>query len=175
MAKIDSKEASAWARIAVTAAGIWVGWQYVAKPLLETLNLKDTKEEQDNKKVDTTPAMQNAWDPNYKNLTPVRAVGGTRMLVPNALLTKYVQTIWDAAPMYWPLIRLARPEAVSGVVRDIKYKTGISDLADYFRRQKGQDLYKFLLNNFSSSDVDSWNKIVSGKPSGWFDKSGKPV
>ena len=175
MAKIDSKEASAWGRLLVTGAGIWAAWEFIAKPVLEIFNLKDTKEEKDNAKQDIKPATANPWDPNYKNLTPQAAVGGTRMLVPNSIIGNYLDTIWNARPLYWPLIRPKNYEAVAGVIRGVKYQTQISDIADYFQRKYSQDLYKFLLENFSGSEVASLNAIVKAKPSGWFSKTGKAV
>ena len=169
---VDSKEVSSWGKIIAIGAGLYIAWKYAVSPALEAVGLKDSASETSVKKQDVKPANINFWDPNFKKQYIPGATGV--FLLTTAYGPKAAADIYNSKGSYYPLPKFDDYEKAAGVIRGIKYRSQISDLADIFSRTYKQDLYSYLKSWMSSAELATINELVKLKPSG-FTKNGVDI
>lgn len=129
-----------------TAIG-FAGYFLVIKPLLESLNLMDTKDEKDAERLRTstekTGFKSDYWNPNYTGSKP----GYKVMLLTESSVRSLVEKLWNASGAFND-----DEEAIYAVFRQLRYKTQVSYLALWFNRIKKKDLYTWLRDSVLNQD-----------------------
>lgn len=129
-----------------------VGKKTLIDPLLETFNLKDSK---DDKKVDASSRSE-WWSASY-----FKTHNGSA-LMKQADIHKAAETIYDAKGYVYD-----DESAAIGVIRNIQYKSQISQLAETFNTMYKKDLYAYLLSFLSQDQMVQLIDIVKNKPTGF--------
>jgi hypothetical protein len=146
-----------------TIGGIVV-YQIALKPLLESLNIKDTKEEADLKKLkqetENLPVSQDYWRPSYYK----QIVGGLKATIFTvASADKLAKQIKDAQGFFND-----NEEQIFAAFRFCKYKTQVSFLSERFAILYKQDLYTWLRDSvLSKSELSTVLNITSKLPTGF--------
>lgn len=146
----------------------------MVSPTLESLNLKDTKEETQQQKtidqVENAAGNKDYWSPNFWKLPsgqfPINNVNSVHLLK-SADLDKYGKTLWYATGNIND-----DEEAIYGVFRQIQYKSQISFLAYYFFNKYRKDLYQYLKSYLNNSELNTLLTITNKKPWGLITKTG---
>jgi len=121
-------------QIGLLAVGVILTYEWVLKPLLEKLGLKETAAQT---AVDTakTTSKGNGFDPNFWQLAPTGAY-----LLPSAISTQLSNDIWNA----FGFADFSTFTEVFGAIKKCKTKSEVSTLADKFLNIYGVDLLSFL-------------------------------
>jgi len=170
---ITGKQANEWVKPIAIGLGIYALWKYGISPTLETLQLKDTKEEQASEKAqqqaEQAPVNKDYWSPNfYKQSYKTWPVPGKAMtLLTLASGQSYAIAIWDAFGVFND-----NENNVYAIFRAIKYKSQISFVADLFYKKYQRDLYQFLKDKLSSAELGTVLTITNKKPWGILTNTG---
>lgn len=149
--------------------GALLGYKFLLVPLLESLNLKDTKEEADAAKTTSEygggsgkPIDQNPWSPKYVNLVISQLKSGQSAALLNvATLNKFAKQIYDAKTFYND-----DEEAVYGVLRQLSSNTQLSQFAGHFQTNFKKDLYEYIRSMFNAAELAIVTNIVKGYKKG---------
>jgi hypothetical protein len=129
------------------AAGLYFG---VFDPLLKALGVKDSKDSKKAKELGKT----NAFDPNYWKQGGV----GTKLITVSGA-TAYAKVIYDAHGFFND-----DEDKVRGVFRQLRTKSQVSFLADYFYRTFNKGLFDYLQTFLGPSDLSAISDIVERLP-----------
>jgi hypothetical protein len=149
--------------------GGFLGYKFLLVPLLESLNLMDTKEEREAEQTTSEygggsgkPIDQNPWSPKYITyvLTQLRT-GQSAALLTVAGLNKYAKQIYDAKTWYND-----DEEAVYGALRQLSSNTQLSQLAGHFQTNFKKDLYEYIRSMFNDAELAVVTNIVKGYKKG---------
>lgn len=140
-----------------------IGYFLVIKPLLESLNLMDTREEKDAEKLKTNTEKSgfksDYWNPNFTASKP----GYKVMLLTESSVRSLVEKLWNASGAFND-----DEEAIYAVFRQLRYKTQVSYLALWFNRIKKKDLYTWLRDSVLNQDeLNTVLTITSKLPEGF--------
>lgn len=138
------------------------GYFLVVKPLLESLNIMDTKEEKDAEKLrqstEQSGYKSDYWNPNYT----VRK-GYKAYLLTESSARALVDKLWNASGAFND-----DEEAIYSVFRTLKYKTQVSFLAFWFNKLKKKDLYTWLRDSvLNQNELNTVLTITSKLPEGF--------
>jgi hypothetical protein len=141
----------------------FAGYFLVIKPLLESLNVMDTKDEKDAEKLrqstEKTGFKSDYWNPNFTASKP----GFKSMLLNEASARALVDKLWNASGSFND-----DEEAVYAVFRTLRYKTQVSFLAYWFNKLKKKDLYTWLRDSVLNQDeLNTVLTITSKLPEGF--------
>lgn len=135
--------------------GVGIGAVYflLIKPVLESVGVLQTKD--DKAKAEQTAAnstsLNNPFNPRY-----YQDRGTGSQLLTKASAEAMAEQLYKAVGTFYD-----DENAVYGVLRQLKYKTQVSFLADVFYKKYGIDLYNLLERNFGSNELSVVNNIVS--------------
>ncbi len=164
-----------------------LGYEFVLKPILETLQIKDTDKEIADAKYEAElaekyggsgnkPISDNPWNPNYVQYLIKYGEPGTFIkLFKVADLAALDKKIYGASGGSF---FGDKEQQLFGALRTIETKSGLSQLAGYFETEHNQDLYEFIVDMLNdpwdpSSELRTVHEIVSGYKTGIIDKNGK--
>lgn len=144
-----------------TAIG-FAGYFLVIKPLLESLNVMDTKEEKDAEKLrqstEKSGFKSDYWNPNFTAKPGYKA-----FLLTESSARALVDKLWNASGAFND-----DEEAVYAVFRTLRYKTQVSFLAYWFNKLKKKDLYTWLRDSVLNQDeLNTVLTITSKLPEGF--------
>lgn len=139
----------------------------VIKPLLQSLNLMDTREEKDAAKlqssVENAELSKDYWNPNYLKQA---GTGYNVYLMPEADMRLYSKRIYDAQGTFND-----DEEAIYAVFRQMRYKTQVAFLAYWFNKLYKKDLYTFLRDGvFNKDELATLLTIINKLPTGFVKK-----
>lgn len=154
-----------WIIPALYVGGAFVGWKFVLSPLLETLNLKDTKKEAEGKKAieetEKAPLNIDFWRPGF--YIQQYPKGTNSVILKTQATVKYIATeIYTAMKNdTWPFGASGRSRVYTAF-RLLNSKAQISQLSQYFQAVYKQDLYNELKRYLYSESWESY--IKNGLP-----------
>ena len=153
-----------WIKPVTTIAGIWAGWRFVVKPILEGLGLKDTDAELASKKlqdkVENYAADKNYWSPRFYQNPPS---GYVSMILTYQVSNSLAQSLDDAAGIFND-----DESQIYAVFRSLKYKTQVSYLAYWFNKLYNKDLYQWLKGDvLNNEELQVVLKITEQLPNGF--------
>lgn len=123
--------------------GGFLAWQYVAKPILEFLHLKETKEHAEFTDELQEQSAAGIWSKNWIDTRPQNLPARFNTLI----LAKYSTTLQWAKNIYeaidWWKIN-DDEEKIYSVFREMKYKSNVSQTAARFSELYKKDLLEFL-------------------------------
>ena len=160
-------------KIGLFIAGAFLGWQYVLKPVLEGVGLKDTADERDQAKTqretENLVISKDYWNPSFYQKPPN---GYDSIILTQAWVDGLAAKIWNAAGWFND-----DEEAIYGAFRQLDYRTHVSFLARRFFDRYGKDLYTWLRDSvLSSSELNTVLQITNKLPNGFKNKNtGKVV
>jgi len=164
------KKAQEWIKPAVVIGGVFLLWRYGAKPVLESLGLKDSAEDQLRQKVENSAGNKDYWRPNWFSLPanqfPVYGATGV-VLLKEAVAKEYALQLRFAT--YGPG---TDEEKIYGVFRNLKYKSQVSFLAYWFYQQYKTDLYQVLRDDLNDSELATVLQITQKLPWGIITSTG---
>lgn len=139
----------------------------VIKPLLQSLNLMDTREEKDAAKLqsqtENAEVSKDYWNPNYLKQA---GTGYNVYLMTEENMRTYAKRIYDAKGTFND-----DEESIFAVFRLMKYKTQIAFLAFWFNKLYQKDLYTFLRDGvFNKDELATLLTITSKLPTGFVKK-----
>jgi len=153
--------------ILIYGAGLLGIYFLVLKPILENLNLMDTREEKDaeqlKEQTETSQFSKDYWNPNY-----IKQAGTDYYikLFPEADMRIYSKRLWDAHGTVND-----DEEAIYAVFRAMKYKTQVSFLTYWFNKLYGKDLYTWLRDSvLNKEELNTVLTITSKLPTGFVKK-----
>jgi len=167
---IRGKQVQEWLKPAAIILGGYLLWRYAAKPVLETLGLKESSEDKTRQKVETAPANKDYWRPSWFRLPPSQlpVPGATGLVLLNGTLVKNYTTMLLTAMAGAG----TNEERIYGIFRALKYKSQVSFLAyTYYERFKS-DLYQDLRYELTDSEMNTGLQITEKLPWGIVTKNG---
>lgn len=126
--------------------GIYFGYRWVVKPLLQNLGLVKSDEE---KMVDSNVTDPGSpFSPNMWKSGPT----GT-LIIKEETVNKFIDTIWNSVGWFSDDF-----DAVLSVLKNLKTQSQVSYLADKFQQKKQKDLLNWLLGgNLASWPADRFS------------------
>ena len=163
-------------KIFIGIAGAFLGYQFIIKPILEKLNLKDTAAEVEDKKTTENygggggkTIESNPWNPNFiKILSQSLKQGQQLLLLKVATLNSLALTIYDAKASFNSSLPFFQDneEAVYGALRQITAQTQLSQLATVFNQKYERDLYEYIKGFMNTEEIATVANIVKGYKKG---------
>lgn len=112
-------------------------YKVVIAPILEKLNIIDSAED---KALNEAQLSETAWNPRFYQTAPTGSI-----LITSAAVKMLSKKIYDALNWYGDSF-----VEVIGALRQLKTKAQVSQLADYFAKTYGLDMYAYLKTGDSS-------------------------
>jgi hypothetical protein len=163
-----AKAASIFKNKAVIYGGLILGGYYlILKPILEGLNLKDTREEKEaaqlQNKTENLDLSKDYWNPNW---FASGAGKYTVALLPEEIAKAYVKRLKNAEGYVND-----DEEAIFAVFRLLKAKSQVSWLAYWFNKQYKKDLYTWLRDAvLNEKELNTVLNIIGKLPTGFTKK-----
>jgi len=149
--------------------GVFLGWQYFLKPLLEGLNLKETQSDKDQADSikqgggDNKTPITNPWDKAYlKYLQDTQKPGQTIVLLTQSSANNLVKQIYDSSGFFND-----NEAQLYGAFRQLTYKTQLSQLSDNFYKTYKRDLYSFIKGFLNTEELATVTSMVINLKSGY--------
>lgn len=160
----------------IWGAAIFAAYKFVLEPVLEGLNLKDTKEEEQANKTTQEyggasgkTVDKNPWNPNFYRLMKNELKQGQSIqLLTVSQMNSMALTIWDAKGSLFSSLPFwdDNEAAVYGVMRKITSQTQLSQFAERFQLNYDRDLYEYLSSFLNAAELGTVNTIVKGYKKG---------
>ena len=139
----------------IIKAGVTVAGLFIVYKVLQKLGVIKTSSEQQEEQSLLQFEASNVWDYNkFLNNLP-----GGALLLTQGGAAAYVEDLWDATGTFND-----DEEAIYGVFRAMKTKSQIAALAKRFNQLKNKDLYGYLADYLSDSELLKVKAIVDQKP-----------
>jgi hypothetical protein len=171
------KQANEWVKPVIYITAAYLGWKYAISPLLEGLNLKDSKTDITQDKVidktETALPQYDYWRPGFHRLTKSELPSNVVKYWKPQPFTPYQNkaiAIWDATGFFNDV-----ETQIYGVFRSLKYKTEVSYIAAIFQSKYNRDLYQFLKAYLNKEELATVLQITDKLPYGWILKNGKTM
>jgi len=144
-------------------AGIYIGYQYILKPLLETLNLKESAEEKRAKEVQQSQLKEGIWTPQYVDkLLANIPKGYVLKILTYSDSKKLAENINDA----FGGILNDNESQIYAQFRALSYWSQLSQVVKRYRELYNEDLLGELQSRLSDSEMiviyDIVNRLTPG-------------
>lgn len=151
-------------KIGLLIAGAYLGYEYVIKPVLEGVGLKDTADERDQEKTqrqtENLAISKDYWNPSFFRKPPS---GFQSLILTQAWADGLAAQIWNSAGWFND-----DEEKIFGAFRQLDYRTQVSFLAARFFERYGKDLYTWLRDSvLNQAELNTVLQITNKLPNGF--------